>query len=111
MAVAYALFIAPNNALVMSTATAERRGGTSGLLKVAVNLSLVLGLVMFETLFSLPVAEGAGSLSTMLANGQVDSATMRSGMVIAYSFGVVMSITAVAATVTARRRAVQSAAA
>jgi EmrB/QacA subfamily drug resistance transporter len=111
-AVAYALFIAPNNALVMSTAKAERRGSTSGLLKVAVNLSLVLGLVMFETLFSLPVAEGAGSLSTMLANGQVDSATMRSGMVIAYSFGVLMSITAVAATVTARRRrAGQSAAA
>lgn len=103
-AVAYALFIAPNNALVMSTTTAQRRGTTSGLLKVSVNLSLVLGLVMFETLFSLPIAEGAGSLSTMLANGAVDEATMRSGMVLAYGFGMLMSATAVLATVAARRR-------
>ena len=103
-AVAYALFIAPNNALVMSTATAERRGTTSGLLKVAVNLSLVLGLVMFETLFSLPVAEGAGSLATMLAEGTVDATTIRSGMVIAYCFGATMSIAAVLATLSARRQ-------
>ena len=92
----------------MSTATAERRGTTSGLLKVAVNLSLVLGLVMFETLFSLPVAEGAGSLATMLADGTVDAATIRSGMVIAYCFGATMSIAAVLATLSARRQEMRS---
>lgn len=80
-----AMLIAPNNALVMGASTAH--GQVSGMLKVSVNLSLVLGLVLFETLFSLPIAEGAGSISTMLAQGQIDATTMQTGLRFAYGFG------------------------
>lgn len=84
-AAAYAMFIAPNNTLVMDGSPSGGHSQTSGMLKVLVNLSLVLGLVLFETLFSLPIAEGMGSLSTY-PTGQVTAATMQTGMRIAYAF-------------------------
>lgn len=103
-AAAYAMFIAPNNALVMDGSPSGGHGRTSGMLKVSVNLSLVLGLVLFETLFSLPIAEGMGSLSSMLQQGQVTAATMQTGMRIAYAFGIVVCLLAATVTLTARRR-------
>lgn len=103
-AASYAMFIAPNNALVMGASTADAHGQVSGMLKVSVNLSLVLGLVLFETLFSLPIAEGAGSISTMLAQGQIDATTMQTGLRFAYGFGILVCLVAAAATMTARDR-------
>ncbi len=106
-AASYAMFIAPNNALVMG-AGADGHGRTSGMLKVSVNLGLVLGLVLFETLFSLPIAEGLGSLSSMLSAGKVDTATMLTGLRLAYGFGMVVCIVAASITLLARRRTTAS---
>ena len=102
-ALGYAFFIAPSNALVIDAAATQDRGSTSGMLKVAVNLSLVLGVVIFETLFSLPIAEGLGSLAQMSAKGQVDSATMIDGLRIAYGFGALVCLGTAAALLLAHR--------
>lgn len=97
-AVSYAMFIAPNNALVMSGGADADRGRSSAMLKVSVNLSLVLGLVVFETLFSLPLAEGLGSLSTTTAAGHTTTEHLLTGVQLAYAFGFIVCLAAAGVT-------------
>ncbi|MEI8081281.1 MAG: MFS transporter [Actinomycetes bacterium] len=102
-ALSYAMFIAPNNALVLGAADTDTdtTGGASGLLKVSVNLSLVFGVVIFETLLSLPIAEGLGSLTTMSKTGAVDSETILFGMRLAYGFGAIVCVASALFTIAA----------
>ncbi|MEI6623395.1 MAG: MFS transporter [Actinomycetes bacterium] len=103
-ALSYSMFIAPNNALVLESADAQTQGGASGLLKVSVNLSLVLGVVVFETLLSLPILEGLGSLKSMSATGSVSRETILFGMRIAYGFGALACVAAALFTLAAVQR-------
>jgi EmrB/QacA subfamily drug resistance transporter len=54
----YAMFTSPFNNLIMSLAPAEELGEVSGVFKTLTNLSFVLGVSLFETLFSLGVPAG-----------------------------------------------------
>ncbi len=57
-----ALFISPNNNLVMSLAPEHKQGTASGVFNMFGRLSLVLGVCVFETIFSEVVPQGKGSL-------------------------------------------------
>jgi len=56
----YGLFFSPNTTLVMTAAPPDRQGVASGVFSVISRLSIVLGVSLFETLFS-RFAPGAGS--------------------------------------------------
>jgi len=50
--IAYALFITPNNNLVMSMAAADKQSVSSGVFKLATNLGQMFGLIVMEILFT-----------------------------------------------------------
>ena len=52
LAVAYSLFYPANNHLVMSLAPYKNHGVASGMYSTAINISLVLGICLFESVFS-----------------------------------------------------------
>jgi MFS family permease len=56
-----ALFLSPNNNLIMSLAPENKQGTASGVFNLFGRLSLVLGVSVFETIFSevIPPAEGS----------------------------------------------------
>lgn len=58
-----ALFISPNNHLVLSFAPDNEQGSASGVFNMVARLSLILGVCAFETLFSEIVPHGNGSLA------------------------------------------------
>jgi len=86
---AYALFVGPNYKFVLELGGAGSEGSISGLFKVTLNLSLVLGVCIFETIFSLPLPKGMGSLSSMLATGHLTREVLLTGFRYAYAFGAV----------------------
>lgn len=57
-----ALFLSPNNNLVMSQASENKHGTASGVFNLFGRLSLVLGVCVFETIFSEVIPLGDGSL-------------------------------------------------
>ena len=59
LGVAYAMFLPPNNNMVMGFAPAGEIGEVSGMFKTLSNLSLILGVSLYETLFSLHIPAGA----------------------------------------------------
>jgi MFS family permease len=58
LAVAYSLFYPANNHLVMSLAPYKNHGVASGMYSTAINISLVLGICLFESVFSYARSEG-----------------------------------------------------
>lgn len=52
LGVSFGLFISPNNNLVMTLAPRDKSGIASSVFKTTSNLSLVLGVCIFETIFS-----------------------------------------------------------
>jgi EmrB/QacA subfamily drug resistance transporter len=58
LAVTYSLFFPSNNHLVMSLASHESQGAASGLYSTAINVSMVLGICLFESVFSHALPEG-----------------------------------------------------
>lgn len=93
-AVAYALFISPNNKLIMDIAPDKSQGVTSAILKISINLSLVLGVCIYETVFSLPIPEGIGSLQTFLKGGKIAADLIIKGFTWSYLFGAVTCLLA-----------------
>lgn len=59
LAVSYSLFFPSNNHLVMSLAPLESRGSASGIYTTAMNVSQVVGICLFEGIFSHALPEGA----------------------------------------------------
>jgi len=90
-AISYGMFISPNNKLVMSLVPSDKQGAGSSILKVATNLSLLLGICLFETVFSLPVPEGMFSLDKLMEHSKN---IIFAGFHDAYLFGAVICLLA-----------------
>lgn len=75
------LFISPNNNLVMGSTAIEERGATSGMFSTLSRLSMILGVVLFEILFS----AGTGGSENMI--GSMSQQLMANGFKIAYYAG------------------------
>jgi EmrB/QacA subfamily drug resistance transporter len=58
LAVSYGLFFASNNHLVMSLAPRDSQGVASGIYSTLMNVGMVLGICLFETVFSNSLPEG-----------------------------------------------------
>jgi DHA2 family metal-tetracycline-proton antiporter-like MFS transporter len=72
LALAYALFISPNNSLVLGLAPRHAIGMVSGVFKTATILSMVLGMCLLETAFSighLPVVTEVSISSEYIVTG------------------------------------------
>jgi hypothetical protein len=93
------MFISPNNKLVMSLAPEGKQGITSSVLKVATNLSLVLGVCFFETIFALPVSENHGSLHNIMKHTNLSSDIIYTGFKYSYIFGAIICFIAFILTV------------
>lgn len=63
LAVSYGLFVPPNSKIVMGLAPPEHRGAASGFFSLVSRVSLLLGVCMFELLFSMAMP-ASGSLAT-----------------------------------------------
>jgi EmrB/QacA subfamily drug resistance transporter len=59
------LFFSPNNSQVMSWADSNRQGIASGILKMTANLGQVLGVCLFETVFSQSVPAGQAAAASL----------------------------------------------
>ena len=68
LAVSYGLFIPPNSKAVMALAPAERRGAASGIFSLLSRFSLLIGVPLFEQIYSaaLPSSEGAATHEAMV---------------------------------------------
>ena len=82
LAVAYALFIPSNNNLVMSMAPEGKHGVVSGLFRMGIYVSLVAGVVVFETVFNLFSPGGAETAN-------LTATAMKPGFVNAYYLGAI----------------------
>jgi EmrB/QacA subfamily drug resistance transporter len=87
LGLSYATFNSPFNNLIMGLAPAEELGEVSGVFKTMTNLSFVLGVSLFETLFSLGVPAG------LIREGE-PPADVILGLRRALLFGVVVSVLA-----------------
>ncbi len=81
MGVFIGLFISPNNNLVMSSTAIEERGATSGMFSTLSRLSMIIGVVLFEILFSI----GGGGSENMI--NSMTKQEMANGFEIAYYAG------------------------
>jgi EmrB/QacA subfamily drug resistance transporter len=79
----YGLFFSPNTTLVMNAAPPDGQGVASGVFSVISRLSIVLGVSLFETLFS-QFAPEAGSGA---AAGTVSPSALQAGFRAAYILG------------------------
>jgi EmrB/QacA subfamily drug resistance transporter len=89
LGLSYATFNPPFNNLMMGLAPAEELGEVSGVFKTMTNLSFVLGVCMFETMFSLGVPAG------LIRQGEPPDDVIL-GLRRALLFGVVVSVLALA---------------
>jgi EmrB/QacA subfamily drug resistance transporter len=86
-AVSCAMFISPCNKLVMSHAPEQRMGSASGILSTANQLSGVLGISLFEAIFSWP-GNHAGLTTLAVLNDRPD--LMTAGFQLAYVFALLV---------------------
>jgi predicted MFS family arabinose efflux permease len=89
LGLSYAVFNPPFNNLIMGLAPVEKLGEVSGVFKTMTNLSFVLGVSVFEALFSLGVPAG------LIREGE-PPADVILGLRRALLFGVVVSVLAFA---------------
>jgi EmrB/QacA subfamily drug resistance transporter len=102
MALSYASFIAPSNNQVMSVVPQERQGIASAVYRTVQHLGMIIGVALFETLFSsvIPLAE----VETSLTRAAVPTEVLLSGFRHAYILGVVIGSLAFWLSIMARRK-------
>jgi len=91
--IAYALFITPNNNLVMSLAREEKQSVSSSVFKLGTNMGQMFGLILMQMIFTmnLPDTEkGAG-----FALKSVPLSEMMTGFSWAYAGGAALCVTAI----------------
>ncbi|OQY51662.1 MAG: MFS transporter, partial [Desulfobacteraceae bacterium 4572_88] len=71
-----AIFISPNNAIVMSAVPPEHMGVASGTLATARNLGMVLGIALAGTLFNMAFHSFSGGLSLKIYGPELEGAFM-----------------------------------
>jgi EmrB/QacA subfamily drug resistance transporter len=86
----YGLFFSPNTTLVMGAAPLDAQGSGAAMFSVISRLSIVLGVSLFETLFSQFAPEtGSGA-----AAGTVSSSDLQAGFRAAYILGAALCLAA-----------------
>jgi EmrB/QacA subfamily drug resistance transporter len=85
LGVSYALFITPNNNLVMSMARPDKQSLSSGVFKLATNLGQMFGIILMEMVFTLSLPPGSGSPDSSLDN--IPSDTLLRGFSLAFLSG------------------------
>ncbi len=90
LGISYGFFFSPNNTLVMGSVSAERQGVASGVFSVVSRLSIVLGVSLFEALFSASSA-GSGSIATI---GSEKALALAHGFRNVYILGAVLCLAA-----------------
>lgn len=83
LGLSYGLFVSPNNNLIMSLVPEDKQGTASGIYGLFSRLGLILGVCIFETLFSSFIPVHNGSLS----GGKMSLEVMGRGFTIAYLCG------------------------
>lgn len=90
LGVSYGFFFSPNNTLVMGSVSTERQGVASGVFSVVSRLSIVLGVSLFEALFSGFSSGSGGSAAT----GAAHALALEHGFRIVYVLGAVLCLAA-----------------
>lgn len=90
LGVSYGLFFSPNNTLVMGAVPQESQGVASGVFSVTSRLSIVLGVSMFEAIYS---GFSAGSGGPSAGSGK-NILVLEHGFRAVYIFGAVLSMVA-----------------
>ncbi len=106
LGVSYGLFFSPNNTLVMGAVPQERQGVASGVFSVISRLSIVLGVSMFEAIYS-GSSTGLGGAS---AGSGKNMPALEHGFRAVYIFGAVFSMGAAvfSASLVKRKKMVKS---
>ena len=99
--VSYALFISPNNHLVMGFAAENEQGIASGVFNLFGRLSLILGVCAFETVFSAVAGHGSGNP----ACAGLPSAWLNQGFRTVYMGAALLCLVSFAVSVLSARRA------
>jgi hypothetical protein len=102
MGLAYASFIAPNNNQVMSAVPQQRQGIASAVYRTLQHLGMIIGVALFETLFSsaIPLAE----VETSLTRAAIPTEVLLGGFRHAYILGIVIGGLAFWLSIMARRK-------
>jgi EmrB/QacA subfamily drug resistance transporter len=102
----YAFFIAPNTNRIMHLASSGRHGTASGLLSTATNLGMMLGVVVFDTVFSQSIA-GALPPGVSLLRASIPENLFLRGFSHAYLVGALVCFAACLFSFAGRSRAVR----
>lgn len=90
---AYALFITPNNNLVMSMASGDKQSVSSSVFKLATNLGQMMGLILMESMFSASFASSSKTGDFVL--GSVPVQVLMSGFRTAFFAGAALCLLAI----------------
>lgn len=93
LGISYALFITPNNNLVMSLAQEERQSISSSVFKLATNMGQMLGLILMQMIFTMNLPQTYGKGGFALKSAPVSE--IISGFSWAFIGGAAMSLTAI----------------
>ncbi|MFH1160967.1 MAG: hypothetical protein V1733_08475, partial [bacterium] len=93
MGISYALFITPNNNLVMSMAPVDKQAISSSVFKLATNMGQMFGLILMEMIFTLSLPHSPGSAGFTLKS--LAPQLLMHGFTWAYIGGAVMCGTAI----------------
>lgn len=93
-AIAYGLFISPNNNLLMTVCPEDKLGISSSIFKTVTNLSLIMGVIFFNTVFTLFIPDSILMKSQSLAASGISYLVLTNGFSDAFFAGAVMSLLA-----------------
>lgn len=93
LGISYALFITPNNNLVMSLAKEDKQSISSSVFKLATNMGQMLGLIIMQLIFTMNLPQTHGKGGFALKSASVSE--MISGFSWAFIAGAAMCLTAV----------------
>ncbi|MBM4452069.1 MAG: MFS transporter [Chloroflexi bacterium] len=102
MAISYASFIAPNNNQVMSIVPQERQGIASAVYRTVQHLGMIIGVALFETLFSSVIPHAQAE--TSLTRAAIPTEVLLGGFRNAYILGAVIGGLALWLSVMARQK-------
>ncbi len=93
LGLSYALFITPNNNMVMSLAPVGKQAISSSVFKLGTNLGQMFGLILMEMIFTMSISQTAGSKEVALTTIPITGLTI--GFSWAYVGGAVLCLVAV----------------
>ena len=107
LGLSYGCFMSPNNNFVTNIAPEEKRATGSAYFKTISNLSQVLGVCIFETIFSLIVQNNKEDIGKSLMQLNIDHTTLISGFEHAYIYGAIVCLLAAIFFILVREKKIQ----